>query len=564
VGDDFRLTLAQVNPVTGATVRNADQALDIIQSVADQSDLVAFPELFISGYPVQDLVHKHAFVEDCQTQVKRLARAMPPTITAAVGSPCLDRGKVYNAYCFLADGTITAMTRKHHLPNSGVFDEMRQFAQGPFMPPVHVGGIGLGVMICEDAWHADIAQKHAERGADILLTPNGSPYFRDRLAARQAVMQQRVVETGLPLVYINMIGGQDDQVFDGCSFILNPGGEVVLQMPAFAEAIQTVAFQRTADGWRVGQGNRVPLPEPDEMEYRAIVEGTRDYIRKNNFEGAVLGLSGGVDSAFVATVAADALGPEHVRCLLLPSRYTSEESTADATRLAHNLGCPLASIPIDDLFGAACAALADQFGNKPPDITEENLQSRLRGLLLMALSNKFDEILLTTGNKSEAAVGYATIYGDMAGGYNPVKDLYKTRLYDLCRWRNRTHRDWMKGPGGAPIPDPILVKPPSAELRPDQRDTDSLPPYDILDRILIMLIDEDCSVEDVVAEGFDRAMIKTIEQLIYRSEYKRHQSAPGVRLSDRAFWLDRRYPIVNQWRESRPAPPAPSTEPSAD
>ena len=363
------------------------------------------------------------------------------------------------------------------------------------------------------------------------------------------LMVSRVVETGLPLVYLNMVGGQDDQIFDGGSFVLNPGGGLALHMPVFEEAVAHVDFERRPEGWRALAGERVAYPEEPELDYRAMVVGLRDYLGKSGFSRAVLGLSGGVDSALVAVIAADALGPENVRCVMLPSEYTSRASVEDAEAVARALGCRLDTLPIEAARAAVGETLEPLFAGLAPDIAEENIQSRLRGLMLMALSNKFGEMLLTTGNKSEVAVGYATIYGDMAGGYNPIKDLYKTRVFETCRWRNGTHRPWMRGPSGTVIPPRVIEKPPSAELRPDQRDEDSLPPYEVLDAILERLIEQDQSVAEVAAAGFDRETVRQVERLVYLSEWKRFQSAPGARLTSKAFWLDRRYPMVNRWRD---------------
>ena len=388
-----------------------------------------------------------------------------------------------------------------------------------------------------------------ESGAQILVVPNGSPYFRDKFPIRLQTMIARVVENDVPLVYLNMIGGQDDQMFDGGSFVLNRGGKLAVQLPVFDAAITHVDFQETADGWVALDGPKALLPDDLEQDYRAMVEALRDYLRKTGLGKVLLGLSGGIDSAIVAAIAVDALGADQVRCVMLPSEYTSQASLDDAAAAARALGCRYDTVSIAGPRAAVTEALAPLFGDMPADLTEENIQSRIRGLLLMAQSNKFGEMLLTTGNKSEVAVGYATIYGDMAGGYNPIKDMYKTRVFEICRWRNANHRDWMQGPAGQVIPPAIIDKPPSAELRPDQRDDDSLPPYDVLDGILAMLVDGDASVADCVAAGYDRATVKKIEHLVYISEYKRFQAAPGVRLSDRAFWLDRRYPIVNRWRD---------------
>ena len=410
-------------------------------------------------------------------------------------------------------------------------------------------GVRIGSPICEDSWYEDVAETLAETGAEFLLVPNGSPYYRQKVSHRHQLMVARVIETGLPLIYLNLVGGQDDQVFDGGSFALNPGGALALQMPLMQEATAHLDLTRTGDGWRIVPSDLAPVPCAMEQDYHAMVLGLRDYLRKTGFGKVLLGLSGGIDSALVACVAVDALGARNVRCVMLPSDYTSQASLDDAKTLAQSLGCRYDTVPIADGQQAITRTLAPLFQGTAPDITEENIQSRLRGLLLMAMSNKFGEMLLTTGNKSEVAVGYATIYGDMAGGYNPLKDMYKTRVFDTCRWRNTAHCDWMRGPSGAVIPQRIIDRPPSAELAPDQRDEDSLPAYPVLDGILDILVDQDGSIADCVAAGFDHADAKRVEHLLYISEYKRFQSAPGTRLSKRAFWLDRRYPIANRWRD---------------
>jgi NAD+ synthase len=364
-------------------------------------------------------------------------------------------------------------------------------------------------------------------------------------------MVARVIENDVPVVYINMVGGQDDQMFDGGSFVLNRGGKLALQLPVLETAIAHVDFTLTDAGWHAADGEKALLPDSIEQDYRVMVESLRDYMRKTGFQKVLLGLSGGIDSAIVAAIATDALGAENVRCVMLPSQYTSQGSLDDASAAANALGCKYDTVSIAGPLAGVTDALAPLFAGMEPDLTEENIQSRIRGLLLMAQSNKFGEMLLTTGNKSEVAVGYATIYGDMAGGYNPIKDMYKTRVFDVCRWRNANHRPWMQGPPGEVIPVAIIDKPPSAELRIDQKDEDSLPPYDVLDGILDMLVDQEASVAECVAAGFARETVKRVENLLYISEYKRFQSAPGPRLSARAFWLDRRYPIVNRWRDNR-------------
>ena len=481
--------------------------------------------------------------------VTRLAADCADGPTLGIGGPWAEDGKLYNAYFILRGGEITSKVLKNHLPNETVFDEVRIFDAGPLGGPYSVGDTRIGSPICEDAWYEDVSETLSETGAEFLLIPNGSPYDREKLSVRQNIMVARVIETGLPLIYLNMVGGQDDQVFDGGSFALNPGGALAVQLPLFEDTVAHVDLHRGSEGWRVEDGPKAKIPDLLEQDYHAMVLGLRDYLRKSGFGKALLGLSGGIDSAIVATIAADAIGADNVRCVMLPSDYTSESSLQDAKDVAENLGCAYDFVPIKEAQTAITGTLAPLFAGVQPDLTEENIQSRLRGLLLMALSNKFGEMLLTTGNKSEVAVGYATIYGDMAGGYNPIKDLYKTRVFEICRWRNNQHRGWMMAAAGAVIPERVITKAPSAELRPDQKDSDSLPDYPVLDGILEMLVDKDASVSECVAAGFAEAEVKQVQHLLYLSEYKRFQSAPGTRLSKKAFWLDRRYPIVNRWRD---------------
>ena len=550
MAERFRLTLAQLNPTVGDVAGNTAKARDAwAKAKADGADMVALPEMFVLGYQPQDLVMKPQVARDCMAKIDALALDCAEGPAMGIGGPYWDGSDLYNCYFILEAGAVKARILKHELPNETVFDEVRLYKSSPINGPYRIGPVRIGSPICEDAWWPDVAEAQAESGAEILIVPNGSPYYRGKFDRRLGLMVKRTVETGLPLVYLNMVGGQDDQVFDGASFVLNPGGALALSLPAFEETVVSLDFIETDEGWRAQTGPREVFPDEWEQDYRAMVLSLQDYFRKTGFSKAVLGLSGGVDSALVATIAADALGPENVRCVMLPSEYTSDHSLEDATAVAGALGCRLDTIPISGPRAAVTEALAPLFEGTEAGITEENIQSRLRGLLLMALSNKFGEMLLTTGNKSEVAVGYATIYGDMAGGYNPLKDLYKVRVFETCRWRNANHRPWMKAPAGTVIPPRVIDKPPSAELRADQKDEDSLPPYEILDRILEALIDDEKSVAETVAMGFDRETVKKIERLIYLSEYKRFQSAPGTRLTTRAFWLDRRYPIVNRWRD---------------
>lgn len=546
----FRITLVQAGPVLGALKANASRAVaEWARGRAAGSDLVMMTEMFLTGYQTQDLVLKPAFVEAAEAALAELAAQITGGPALGVGCPVRRGGRLYNGYFYLGEGRILAEVLKHELPNDSVFDEKRVFASAPLQAPFRLGPVTIGTPICEDAWHEGVALAHARAGAEILLVPNGSPYHRGKPAVRQGLMRWRVADTGLPLVYLNMTGGQDDQVFDGASFVMNPDGSVPVQLPQFDEASVTVTFHKGPQGWRAEQGARAEMPRVVEADYRAMVISVRDYLAKTGFSKVLLGLSGGIDSALVAAIAVDALGAGNVRCVMLPSRFTSRASLEDAAAVARALGTRLDNVPISGAQGAVGEALAPLFEGTQAGITEENIQSRLRGLMLMALSNKFGEMLLTTGNKSEMAVGYCTIYGDMNGGYNPLKDLYKTRVFDTCRWRNENHRPWMAGPAGAVIPPRVIEKPPSAELRDNQKDEDSLPPYAVLDVILDGLVEREASVADLVAEGHDRATVKKIEHLLYISEYKRFQSAPGTRLTKRALWLDRRYPIAMRWRD---------------
>ncbi len=552
MADRFRVTLAQLNPTVGDIAGNAAKARAAwAEGRAANADLVALPEMFLTGYNTQDLVMKPVFQQAAMAAAEQLAQDCADGPTLAIGCPWVEGGKLYNAYLILKDGKIASRCLKHHLPNETVFDEVRIFDVGPLGGPYAVGDTRIGSPICEDGWHEDVAETLEETGAEFLLIPNGSPYYRNKMEVRQNHMVARAVETGLPVIYLNLVGGQDDQVFDGGTFVLNPNGALALQMPVFDEALAQLDLERTPEGWRAVEGDKAHLPNEWEQDYRTMVESLRDYMGKTGFKKVLLGLSGGVDSAIVAAIAVDAIGAENVRCVMLPSEYTSRESLDDAEAVAEALGVHYDYVPIAEGRNAITNTLAPLFAGRDEDLTEENIQSRLRGLLLMAMSNKFGEMLLTTGNKSEVAVGYATIYGDMNGGYNPIKDLYKTRVFETCRWRNANHRpSWMMGPAGEVIRPNVIDKPPTAELRDDQKDSDSLPDYPELDAILEILVDQDGSIADCVAKGFARETAKRVEHLIYISEYKRFQSAPGARLSPRAFWLDRRYPIVNRFRDS--------------
>ncbi len=550
--DRFRLTMAQLNPTVGDMEGNVAQAVAAWEHAkAHGSDMVALPEMFVTGYQTQDLVRRPAFYQEAMERVEALAATCADGPAMAIGAPWFDESsdQLFNAYSILKGGKVVARMLKYFLPNFNVFDEVRLFKSGQIQGPYAIGDVRIGSPICEDAWYVEVCETMVESGAEILIVPNGSPYFRNKFDIRMNTMVSRVVENDVPLVYLNMLGGQDDQMFDGGSFVLNPGGELAVQLPVFEDCLAEVDFVRDGGGWRAEPGQKATFPDAYEQDYRAMVETLRDYMRKTGFKKVLLGLSGGIDSAIVATIASDALGPENVRGVMLPSEYTSQASLDDAQGVVNALGCNYDTVSIAGPRAAVTEALAPLFEGLDEGLTEENIQSRLRGVLLMAQSNKFGEMLLTTGNKSEVAVGYATIYGDMSGGYNPIKDLYKMRVFETCRWRNANHRPWMMGPAGVVIPESIISKPPTAELRPDQRDDQSLPPYEILDGILEMLVDQEASVADCVAAGYERETVKKIERLIYLSEYKRFQSAPGTRLTQSAFWLDRRYPIVNRWRD---------------
>jgi len=547
---NFRLTLAQLNPTVGDIAGNANLVRRAwAEGRAAGADLVALPEMFITGYNAQDLVMKPIFHQTALAMIETLAAECADGPALAIGGPWIEGGELFNAWHICRGGKVVHRALKHNLPNETVFDEVRVFAAGPLGGPYAVGDVRIGSPICEDAWHPEVSETLQETGAEFLLVPNGSPYYRGKLDTRFNQMVARVIETGLPLIYLNMVGGQDDQVFDGASFGLNPHGGLAFQMPQFDEQIAHVDLAKGPEGWRIAPGPMAHIADAWEQDYHVMVMALRDYMAKTGFGKVLLGMSGGIDSALVATIACDALGPDNVRCVMLPSEFTSQASLDDAKACAEALGARYDFVPITGARAAVSETLAPLSQGTETGLTEENIQSRLRGLLLMALSNKFGEMLLTTGNKSEVAVGYATIYGDMAGGYSPIKEMYKTRVFQTCRWRNENHRDWMKGPSGEVILPAIIDKPPSAELRADQKDEDSLPPYDVLDAILEQLIDHEASVADLVAQGFDRATVKKVEHLIYISEYKRFQAAPGARLTKRSFWLDRRYPIVNRWRD---------------
>ncbi len=549
--DRLRLALAQLNPVMGDIAGNLAMARKARAEAAGQgADIVMFTELFLTGYPPEDMVTKPALEEACRAALDDLARETADGGPAVlIGLPWREDGKLHNAFAALDAGRIIAVRFKVDLPNYGVFDEKRVFDPGPMPGPVMLRGAKIGLPICEDIWGEEVVECLAETGAEMLLVPNGSPYERDKTDTRLNIAVARVTESRLPLVYLNQIGGQDELVFDGASFGINPGGDLAFQMPAFQEEIRLIELARTGGDWAILPGAKALIDEGLAGDYAACVLGLRDYVEKNRFPGVVLGMSGGIDSALCCAIAADALGPEKVHAIMLPYRYTSEESFADAKACANALGVRYDILPIADAVEGLEASLAPLFAGKPRDITEENIQSRARGTILMSISNKFGPMVVTTGNKSEMSVGYATLYGDMNGGYNPIKDLYKMEVFRMAALRNRWKPTGAKAPGGGVIPENILVKPPSAELRDNQKDQDSLPPYEVLDDILECLVEKEMHVADIVARGHELAVVQRIEHLLSIAEYKRRQSAPGVKVTRRNFGRDRRYPITNRFRD---------------
>ena len=557
----LRVALAQLNPEVGDLPGNAAKVRATRRkAAAEGAHIVVFPELFITGYPPEDLVRRPAFAAAARAKVEALAAETGdggPGIL--IGTVWATEGKLYNAVALLEDGAVRGLRFKVDLPNYGVFDEKRVFDAGPMPGPIAFRGVRLGVPICEDIWQEEVCECLAETGAELMISPNGSPFDWPKPDQRLNVAVARVTETGLPLIYVNQCGGQDELVFDGASFALNPDGSLAVQLPAWEEALKVVEVNRTSAGWRCARGERAVVEVGDAAAYHACTLGLRDYVNKNGFPSVVLGLSGGIDSALVAALATDALGPERVHCVMLPYRYTSQESLTDAAACAGALGVRYDIVPVAEPVEGFKRALAGLFGDRKGDaakgdVTEENVQSRVRGTLLMAISNKFGGMLVTTGNKSEMSVGYATIYGDMNGGFNPIKDLYKMEVYRLARWRNAHTPKGGKGPGGVVIPSNILARAPSAELRENQRDEDSLPPYEVLDDILECLVEKELPLADIVARGHPPETVKKIERLLYIAEYKRRQAAPGVKISARNFGRDRRYPITNKFREDLASP----------
>lgn len=552
ISDRIRIAVAQLNPTVGDLTGNADKVRKARDEAAQLgADLVLFPELTLSGYPPEDLVLKPAFVHRCMDLVSELAsetKGEGPGLL--IGSPWAEDGQLYNAVALVDDGEIKSVRYKYDLPNYSVFDEKRVFAAGPLPGPMDFRGVRLGVPICEDIWNDEVCECLAETGAELLLVPNGSPYWHNRAEERLQVVVSRVVESDLPLIYCNQIGGQDELVFDGGSFGLQANRTLAFQMPQFTSDLAITEWVKGEDEvWVCESGPKAALPDLDTANWQACVLGLRDYVTKNGFPGVVLGLSGGIDSAICAAMAVDALGADKVHAIMLPYRYTSEESIQDAAECAAALGIRYDTVPIEEPVLGFTSVLSDLFAGTKSDTTEENLQSRARGVILMAVSNKFGHMVVTTGNKSEMSVGYATLYGDMNGGYNPIKDLYKTQVYHLADWRNHNRPDGMLGPEGEVIPTNIITKVPTAELRENQTDQDSLPPYDVLDDILNCFVEDEMSVNEIEARGHDKALIHKVEHLLYIAEYKRRQAPPGVKITRRNFGKDRRYPITNRFRD---------------
>ena len=545
----LNIAMAQLNPTVGAVAANADM-LRAARKSAAAADILVAGELFLTGYPPEDLVLKQAFLTRVKAEADRLVAETADGGPALVfGLPMVENGQLYNSV-MIADGGQAAVRHKVHLPNYAVFDEKRLFAAGAMPQPVELRGVRVGLPVCEDIWFADVCAHLKAQGAELLISPNGSPFERGKHEKRLAHAKARAAETGLSLIYVNQYGGQDELVFDGQSFAVNGDGTLAIQR-GWGSETHMIEVCETEAGWHVSAQEVMPARDETADIYAAAVLGLRDYVEKNRFPGVLLGLSGGIDSAICAAMAVDALGAERVHCIMLPSRYTSQESLDDAADCAKLLGIKLDEVSISGPVDAVEGALGDLFKGTDADLTEENIQSRLRGTLLMAVSNKFGNMVVTTGNKSEVSVGYATLYGDMNGGYNPIKDIYKTEVFALSHWRNENKPSDALGPDGMVIPSNIIDKPPSAELRPDQKDEDSLPPYDALDDILFALVEDERSVDEIIARGHEAATVKRIEHLLYISEYKRRQAAPGAKIGNRNFGRDRRYPITNGFRDGR-------------
>lgn len=545
----LNIALAQLNPTVGDLSGNRNKAENALESARSMgADLVVFPEMFLAGYPPEDLVLKPAFQEACCREINMLAKQTIDGPAALIGTPWKEGDQLHNAVILLDGGRISAIRYKVHLPNYGVFDEVRVFSPGPMPEPVSFKGTRIGVPICEDMWFENVAAYLKNKGAELLIVPNGSPFNREKKFQREHHILARAAEADLPVIYVNQVGGQDELVFDGGSFATSPDGNVMLRLPRWDEELKVTTWRHKSNMWRCETCQTQHVDDGMVSIWRAAVAGLRDYVEKNRFPGVVLGLSGGIDSAICAAIAVDALGAERVQCIMLPYQYTSRESLEDAAQCAKALGVEYTTMPIAPAVMGFHDMLENDMGNVG-GVTAENIQSRVRGTALMALSNANGSMVVTTGNKSEMSVGYATLYGDMNGGFNPIKDIYKTEVFALARMRNAAKPDGCLGPEGEVIPVNIIDKPPSAELRPGQTDQDSLPPYDVLDDILQGLIENEESVSEIAKRGHEPALIHRIEHLLYIAEYKRRQSAPGVKISVKNFGRDRRYPITNAFRD---------------
>lgn len=541
MAETLRLAVAQINLRVGDVQGNAARVIDAAQRARDTlgAQAIVFPELTLTGYPPEDLLLRPALIEQVSAALRHVA-AEARGIDVVLGYPLQEHGQLFNAASLLRNGRVQATYRKQLLPNYSVFDEKRYFAPGDTPCVVELAGVPVGITICEDIWQPEPVQQAVQAGARLLLTLNASPYHMAKGREREDIVRARMQETGLPLIYVNQVGGQDELVFDGASFVMDGSGRVVQRGPAFEEGLFVVDIDTAGDRLVPRMQAAVPGFSLEAEIYQALVLGVRDYVDKNGFPGVAIGLSGGIDSALTLCIAVDAVGAGRVEALMMPSRYTSTMSLEDATAQARAMGVTLHSISIEPIFESFMAQLRGEFQGRARDVTEENLQARIRGSLLMAVSNKTGKMVLTTGNKSEMAVGYATLYGDMAGGYGAIKDVFKTMVYRLAEHRNG--RD-------AVIPRRVFERPPSAELAPDQKDTDSLPPYQILDPILERYVELDQAPEAIIAAGFDAETVRRVARMVDRNEYKRRQAAPGVRITRRAFGRDRRYPITSGYRE---------------
>ncbi|MDN3515995.1 NAD+ synthase [Aquisalimonas lutea] len=534
------VAMAQLDTRVGDVAGNTEQVIATALRARDHhgAHVVVFPELTLTGYPPEDLLFRPDFIHSIGEALARI-RDEVSGVAVVVGFPHYEKQRLCNSAAVLQDGMVLGVYHKHHLPNGGVFDDKRYFQPGSTPLVVDIHGHACGITICEDLWHPGPARWAADEGAEVLFNLNASPYHQGKFEDRQAVIHARQQEAGLPVIYVNLVGGQDEVVYDGVSVAYGGDGTLAARAPAFTEGLWPVTLARGADGLVPEAGEIAELPEEEDLIYRALVRGLADYVNKNGFPGVVLGLSGGIDSAFSAVVAVDALGAERVHALMLTSRHTSQQSLDDAAECARLLGIGYDRLSVDGAYQACLDELAPAFGDRPMDTTEENMQSRARGLMLMAWSNKFGPMVLATGNKSEYAVGYATLYGDMCGGFAPLKDVYKTLVYRLAERRNAR---------GRVVPQRVIDKAPTAELREDQKDEDSLPPYPVLDAILHRYVDEDVSVNTLIRDGYDAGAVRQAVALLHRNEYKRRQAAPGVKVTRKAFGRERRYPITSGYR----------------